>query len=746
MTLGTLIAGCGGGGRSGVLPGAPNALPTASNVPASKTAHATIALYVPPANKQNARAKPFYISSNTQSFAILAVPAGTAISPPPPLPSGIQIFPVATPSPCAAASGGGDTCTFTVTAPVGSDIFYVGAFATASPGISSIPISAFISGPVTVSLSPAPSASPLSFTLNGIVYKVAIAVASPDPNNTPNTQVFQALVSTTAPLAVTAYDASNNVVMSAASAPFYSPIVINASPASAGVTLTLTGSSQCSSTASGATASLACAGDLGDLEVLYDGTTHPDSSDHAIANFAITAEAQPNPSPSPANIVLASNVVDYPINAGNMYVENGFLRTLSTGALLYVYTNDENAWIGTFTPSSTAVSQPVELNGVYDPESIAVAPNGSLWLSDGYNLTIDCWNSVGGAMSGAAPDDSFPWPDLASGNQMQVGAIAVDGQNDVWLTGYDSELGPSYALENPAASGCISGFSTPQQISLSADSEFDTSPFLTPLASGVALQSYSAGMFVISTSGSVTQVTPAAGLSYSDIGGLGADPAGNVYAAYTNYETDTADAEWIASGAATSTSLLTLVPTSSVSEANAYPYGLTVFSPTGSTADRLLYADDAFNAFGFVDNLHATPGTILDALTNAYSLYQPTYGSTGAAYMLYLAYDPISDVNSLNIARAVNTTTWSAPVISSEGGECTSGGLMSINERGDSGPFTVVASPAANVTVAPFPGSDHDYLIEPYDANSVTVQLTITDANGRQMVIPSFTSYEGEDC
>ena len=196
---------------------------------------------MPPANKQNTRGKPFYISPNTQAFAVYveAYPSVAPTGLPSPVPSGLQIFPVATPSPCVVASGGGYTCTLTVTAPVGTDLFIVAALDGASPGPSTAPLSAFISGPVTVSLSPSPGASPLAFTLNGVVNSVAVAVHSPDPGNTPNTQVFTVGVPTGAPIAITALDSSGNQVMSPATLPFFNPIVIQASPAADGLTLSL---------------------------------------------------------------------------------------------------------------------------------------------------------------------------------------------------------------------------------------------------------------------------------------------------------------------------------------------------------------------------------------------------------------------------------------------------------------------------------------------------------------------------
>ena len=131
FALGVIVAGCGGGGKAAFVPS--TSAGSGGNAPTgAKTTRANIALYVPPANKQAASRKPFYISSNTQAFGVVVVPYPSTI--PSPLPTtNLQIFPIATPSPCALASGGGETCNFTVTAPVGTDLFIVAAFATAAP-------------------------------------------------------------------------------------------------------------------------------------------------------------------------------------------------------------------------------------------------------------------------------------------------------------------------------------------------------------------------------------------------------------------------------------------------------------------------------------------------------------------------------------------------------------------------------------------------------------------------------------
>ncbi|MGB6986646.1 MAG: hypothetical protein WBD74_11800 [Candidatus Aquilonibacter sp.] len=749
FALALVLAACGGGGGSRIVPSTGGGS-TPNQPTTAKTTRASISLYIPPANKQNARSKPFYISSNTQAFAVYVEPypsvAPTGL--PSPMPSGIQIFPVATPSPCAAASGGGYICTLAVTAPVGTDLFVVAALNQASLGPNTIPLSAFISGPVAVSLSPSPGASPLSFTLNGVVNTAAVAVPIPDPRNTPNTQVFTALVPTSAPLAITAYDANGNVVMSPATQPFFAPLVINASPSADGVTLSLATSSHCGSTASGAQASIACAADLNNVLASYDGSTHPDTTDHVIDTFSIAASAQPNPSPSPANIVLASNVVAYPINVGGNYTSGAFLVPIAGGQLLYAFNLEGIPEIGTFTTANNAVSTPITLNGVSSIQAIAAAPNGTLWVEDynGNNDVIDCWSSAASAAGGGAPVTVGIVPLSPNENPMYFQALSVDNANNVWTAGADSVTQQDYAGYFSAAGGCPAVAPTPvAQFTLNGDTS-DESNWAAPLANGMAYVGYSpVQLFNITTTGpsSVNPIVPALAAA-NTAGGVATDGASNVYAAFRSGINENADAEWAASGASSLSSLFSLLPTSSVEEYSAVPYGLAVFSPTGTTADRLAYVDTNFDALGAADNLHTTPATLLAALPSVDGVFQVAYGGHGALYVLYQGY---TTGYTLNIARAVNTTTWSQPLTSvGSNGGCSEGELVSIDERGNSGPFTLVASPAPNVTITALPGSNHDFFFTSNVGSPASMSLTITDVNGRTQTIPSFTVDEGGDC
>jgi hypothetical protein len=756
FALALLVAACGGGGKSGMLPTlGGNA--SGGNQSSAANGKAAMVLYIPPPSKQDAR-KPLYISPGTQSFGVLAVSATSTATPDV---TNEQIFPVATPSPCAAASGGGLTCTLNVTAPIGLDVFYVGAYATTSPGPHAIPIAEYIATGVNVSVSPSPGATPLSFTLNGVVYQVAITVASPDPGNTPNTQVFPAgVASQTYPLGIAAYDSSGNQILLDPTTPFADPIVIEASPASGGVGLETAGPSQCTSGAAAsarrrmltpfsggsATVTIACAADLTNVEFGYDGTTTPDPNDHVVDTFTIASTTQvgPSPAPSPANVVLESNVIPYQIPLSAQTPNNALLTTLSNGQLLYIVNVDtaalDTGLIGTFAPSTATLSTPVTLNGVEVPSAMAVAPNGTFFVVDS-QATISCWSSASSALSGALPAANTIIPPAdPNGYVPQLYALTVDSANNVWAVGYEYQSGISqdYATYFPAAGGCNASPAFSAYVTLNGDT-YDSSPFITPLNNGMVFSSQSGyGMYTATTTnagGSVNRITPALG-SGSNGGGVATGANGTVYASFFDYGS-TGDLETLPSGGSSLSSLLTLVPTSPVSGVGPAPYGMSVFSLNG-VPDRLAYADDDFYALGVVGNLTTTPATMLISLPNVYEVYQTTHNSKGGEYIMY------EDSNdNMYLTRAIETTTWNVPVTSIATGVCGSLGLMSLNQRApSSGPFTFAFPNGGSNTAVP--GAYNDQVLSP-PSNGTPFPVTVTDAGGRTETF-TMTVTNNESC
>ncbi len=760
FALALLVAACGGGG-SGMLPASGGG---SSGNTQGQTSKLPIALYVPPANKQAASRKPFYISSSTQSFGVLAVPVTSTESP---NPINMQIFPVATPSPCAVASSGGYECTLTVVAPVGNDIFYIGAFATASPNANAVPLSEFQTGQITVGGSPNPNATPLSFTLNGVVYRVVVSVPSPDPGNTPNTQVFPAgTPSSSWPLGITAYDSSGNAIASDPTIAFADPIVVTVSPADGAIGLVL--NSQCSSptlqarkrmdyfTGGSTSVSIACAADLDNVQFGYTGLTTPDPNDHVVDTFTIsTATQMVSPAPSPANVVLSSNVLTWQLGPNDSGLYSGQLVRNASGQLVYLATDgDGGNYMGTFDPSTQTVVNSGTLNGnVNYPAGFALDASGTLWLADSAYGVLDCWPSVADASSGAAPVATIA-PYTPGGDTVSVLAVAVDAVNNIWYVGYDTggcgeecearhrnhvdiipsaDPGYTYAGYIPATA-CTASVNTSPVASafLSADYD-DNYPLLAPLNSasgdGVVVGSGNSegGAYVVTTSsGTVNPVLSQLNGGNSYGAGVAVDGAGTAYAAF---ETGSAaDIESMPTSGDALTTLLDLPPTSG-SFPSPQPWSIDAFSPTSAAADRLDYADMDYSALGLVESVPASPMPLLVPIPSADAAMWATHSAKGGEYMLYL------DVSgNLDLARAIPTTTWSVPDTQAESACGYAEGLLGIVERGDRGPFTVTYSPAPESN-AVLPGTDHDYFTE-FSSVPSSASVQVEDAGGRTETYP----------
>ena len=772
FALALLVAACGGGGGSGMLPSAGGSV----GITQGQTTKMPIELYVPAPSKQSSSRKPFYISSGTQSFGVLAVPVTSTESP---NPINMQIFPVATPSPCAVASGGGYECTLTVVAPVGNDIFYIGAFATSNPNANAVPLSEFETGQITVGGNPNPNATPLSFTLNGVVYQVAITVPSPDPGNTPNTQIFPAgTPSASWPLGITAYDSSGNPVASDPTNVFVSPIVVTVSPNDGAVGLVL--DSQCGSNSASArkrmvsfsggsgSVSIACAADLNNVQFGYTGLTTPDPSDHVVDKFTIsTATQMASPAPSPANVVLSSNVLSWPLGPNDQQIYSGQIEGNASGALVYI-ASDANGgnYVGTFDPSTQTVVNGGVLNGIVEyPGAFALDSSGTFWLADTYYGVLDCWPSVASAASGAAPTVSTIEPQTPGGNEISVESVAVDASNNIWYTGYDSgqsegcdgecevahrrpyvipSTAPSYTYAGYIpATACTASVNTSPFASAYLAADYDDQyPFVAPLNSasgnGIFVNSSNQGVgaYVVTTSsGNVNAVMSQLGGGGTQGVGAAVDGAGTAYAAFTTGST--ADIESMPSIGSAFTALLGLPPYPSGSP-DPGVFSIDAFSPTGGAADRIDYADNEYEALGLVESVPASPMPLLAPLPSAADALWATHSSKGGEYVLYL-----DSSGNLDLARVIPTTTWSVPNLQFESACGEVAGMLGIVERGDRGPFAVTYSPApvSNTLLA---GTDHDYLTQFSGASSISVQ--IVDAGGRTETYPISTFTVPVEC
>lgn len=714
VALGAVLAACGGGGKS-VLPAAAQPAASAATPGQQATKRMAIVLNVPPPSKQSKARRPFYISPNTLSVAIAAVPNGSGT----PSPSELQVFPVTTPSPCATTGAGGETCTFNVTAPYGTDIFYVATFAVASPNPASttVPLASFVSGAIVISSpGPGPTPSPLAFVLNGVVNSVVLTVPSPDPSNTPNTQVFVVASPTTVPLGITPYDASGAPILADA---FLAPIPIIVTPQGQGVGLTMT--STCSTSTGGASPSpvvdVGCASDLGNVMISYPGTIFADTNDHIVDTFSIAASQMASPAPSPANVVLASNVQTFAPSTGGAAYNAGYLQALPNNVIAYLFmsTSLTTAQYGTYNVSTGTLSAPVTLNGTA-PSGFYTMSDGSVWVSDRNNDELLCFPAGSGTAANTVS---------LSGFMTYASNVTFDG-TQVWASGYIPSPAPSpdviaYA---PVTGTCATG--TLASTLLPGGTFPDSGLLMAPQsAGGILIDGLDdGGAWTVSAGGAATQLNPGFTPGSGFGGGVGIDGTGVGYFAFNNTTTS-----FIMNLASGGNMLSQLVNTPS---GNLYG-GLAAFGPNAGAADRIGIGDRSNAVLDVVEGPNsATPLNILTTLGNAeFNVDGQTVAisSKGAGFVVY--FDLTS--NAVTIARTEFSSTWWIPVTT-----LPQRNILSIDERGDSAPFTLTpvgTPPACFGTITAVPGTDHDFYINTLSGPPCIVPLKVTDKNGRSQTV-----------
>lgn len=712
FVLTALLVACGGGGKSGLLPSAAQPGGGASQMPSQATKQMAVVLKIPPASQQSHSRRPFFVSSNTQSIVFAVVPNGSGT----PTPAQEQVFPVATPSPCATTGAGGETCTFNVTAPYGTDIFYVATFAVPSPNASSSPLASFVSGAVAIA-SPAPGVtpSPLAFTMNGIVANVAITIPNPDPNNTPNTQVFLVGVAATpVPLGITPYDASGAAILSDT---FLVPVILSVTPAGEGVGMTL--NATCAGATSIASPSpvvdVTCASDLANVKFSYGGGITADSNDHVVDTFAITAEQTASPAPSPASVVLASNVQTSTFGTGGPAYNAGYLQTLPNNVIAYmlISTSLTTAAYGTFNVSTGSASTPITLNGT-TPSGFYTMSDGSVWVTDRVNDDLLCFTAGSGTATTTVP---------LSGFMTYASDVTFDGAK-IWASGSSLSSPMDVVAYAPLTASCMIGGLASS--TLTGDIYPDNDLLMAPQsAGGVLIDGVSdGGAWTVTASGAVTQLNPGFIPDNAFGGGVGIDGTG---VGYFSFNTGTAGVIMtLASGGSAFSQTLAVPPV--------HFAGLAAFGPNGGAADRIGYADTTNQTLGVVEGPNsATPLNILTTL--GYTEFAVTgqnvaISTKGAGFVIYFDLT----ANAVTLARTEFTSTWWIPVTT-----LPLNNVLSIDERGDSGPFTLTpvgTPPSCLGTISTVPNTDHDFYVPDLSGSSTcVVTLKVTDKNGRSQTV-----------
>lgn len=206
------LAACAGGGGGGTaiapsstVSSAPSSLPSSASTTGASTA--TFTITIPKSSTSSLRRSPAYIAANTQSITLTllqsnGVPvAGTPQGP----------FPLVAGSPGCATGANGVTCSVTVNAPIGNDIFVAQTYTTTTAAAGSL------LGSGAVSMTVADNARNTAIiALNGPVAHFNVFAATP---------TLTAPGPATSRIFVIALDAQNNVIVNPAM--YDTPIVLS---------------------------------------------------------------------------------------------------------------------------------------------------------------------------------------------------------------------------------------------------------------------------------------------------------------------------------------------------------------------------------------------------------------------------------------------------------------------------------------------------------------------------------------
>lgn len=713
FALAVVVAACGGGGSSSIPTTAP------SRAPLNYTsARLTLKIPAQPAAASSGR-RPAYVSPNTQSISITAYPVPSASASP-----AAQMFTVTTPSPCTQNPDGSKSCVFNVQSPVGQVQFDVKTYAVANPGPTTTPLSEFHSAVVTVSAGGTPPA--LSFTLTGDIATVSLALQNPDPTiTTASTQIGTiGTPITSSAISITAKDASGAPIMTDT---FTQPVVVKAAPVNVGVSLVLTGTSQCSpaSSASGTTATITCASDLAKLAFVYDGTVARDSSGKPIDSIAFTASPQSgSATPTPAYLDLGGTTQTFALAQSSLSYAQA-MRFARTSANTYAYMIEDGSYDTTYgivDLANPSAAQAVNVSG--QSPGIAVDRSGDIWLPqavDGSGANSNLLFCYQGTSASSPPSVQLVTPS-GSPQPIQPKAVTTDASGNVWYFGTDNS-GTMWAGFIPSSqTSCANAPGTSQALAqVSAYGIYDSPMDMQPANGGVELLAQNSGLLSATTSGTVNNlVVP---MPSSGPASLAVDGAGNSYVSFSPQP----GTPWIStlpSGSGNFANSITMAD-------NDEALGLSTNTNGTGAASTFAYADYSAPGIGFgsASTLSKVGLLPVGSYGNCFSTFFDANGDPWGG--CYVQYAPGSGYSS-QLVHVIRTSIWNAIVPQSPA--ITPGETIPIPilETGYSGPFTGTVSDSTAASIAPGPtGFEHTMLLTFAGQGSQNLSVTITDAHGR---------------
>jgi hypothetical protein len=711
LFLAALAAGCAGSGTAGpgTLPSSPNDV-SGDHVRRHHVG-ATLRLRIPRRPKRHGRGA-HYVSAFTQSLTV-----GVQLVSGPSLPT--QTLVVATPEPCQV-SAGVTTCTFNVSAYVGQNVFTFNEYASKNPTPTDTPLATLTSPVTTVA-----AGSSLNFDLDGVVNKVVLKVPAPESTLTPvlgNTEAIPIGAPASFPLTVSAFDAAGGAI---ATDTFSSPITISvAAGAAPGVTLSLI--QLCpNDAATTSQVTLTCSKDLTGVRVRYDGTVTRSGSGY-LESASITAAPQPAVSSVPASIAFASNVVAYEASPGPA---SGPVDGVDLYNMALDPTSGKLVWIGNATgldPALFEIDPAQPAAGVanlplgFNSNSVAVDPNGHIWVSDVTSAALHCFASI---------TTTTPVTVALTNNGSGITAnnVVADPSGNIWFTG---ESGSGYQSVGFGPNAC-SATTFSKTFLIGA---FGGAPSALSLASASGTWSASvdspAGLYNVTTATAPSSMpSPVASWTptvtpYS----MTNDQAYNAYAAV--YDSSSSRSVVTEIPSATST-----IQTFSTLQDGTYPLSIAQFSSAGGSAKALAVSDEDY------------PGLFL--ISPAASTTEPLPIPMNGNYCFSVNFDANGDAwascgrpdDSIWAYHTILTSTWSAlPNQFYFNDDAPQSGLIGIvsNSPSSSDSYTATVTSGTDVIAIATPWADaanypHSIPISILGTGSAT--LTILDNHGRSQTV-----------
>jgi hypothetical protein len=529
-------------------------LPGGSNGGGAGSASSAVTIAIPPQPAPAIGKSPAYVSPNTASISIVVTPQGGTAYP--------AVVANVPGTQCVPATGGGYTCTITVTATFGVDTLAIVAYA--GPNATGQVLS---SGSLTATFAAnAPPNPALNAVLTGVVKNIGLSIV--------HGTVLDSYVPVgqSATLNVVGKDATGAVILGTYDAP------INVSvPAGSGISLGATSFADSSHT----TSTITYAG----APTYYAAPTSAIAISATAGGGAITQSLAFNPT---------STLLTFVPGDGNVANTGDMVDLIRTGATLTFATSNgvDNGELVGLDPVTGAQTTNPALG--YAPNDLIVDPKfGGIWVSStvASSGVLECYTSPTAV---AVPR---PVPTAGTSNPVQM---TVDGNNHLWFA---SDATAGYVTLNGLCS------------TVAGQAQYQSQQYVagTPSAYGIAADTAALKTWIgdaNSANASVDSTTPStfpaatALPNGGSVTGMGYDAAGNILVNSYTFVTSPF------------TSYMSVIPTGAgaFSATYALPPGSIATNTSGRVTgggQLIAYGDTGYGGIGLLSPSNPSQATVI---------------------------------------------------------------------------------------------------------------------------------------